>query len=212
MRFLLVFLTAALLLSCAARTSSDPDWTVLFDGETLDGWEGSPAWFRVEEGAIVGGTTAAPIPQNEFFCTTGSFDDFELRLQFRLVGEGTNAGVQIRTERLPGSHEVVGYQADLGDGWWGALYDESRRNEKLVGPDEEALAGVLDRTGWNDYTIRAEGRRIRLWINDHPTVDYTEPDPSIVQEGRICLQIHSGPPGEAWYRAIRIRPLAAAEE
>ena len=59
----------------------------------------------------------------------------------------------------------------------------------------------------NDYRILCEGRRIRLWINGVQTVDYTEEDESIEQKGLIGLQIHGGPPSEAWYKNVRIRVL-----
>jgi hypothetical protein len=184
-------------------------WISLFDGKTLAGWEGDPAFFRVEGGAIVGGSRTAPTPQNEFLCTRQEFDDFVVQLQFRL-DEGVNSGVQIRSQRIPGSNEVIGYQADLGDGWWGALYDESRRNRALVRPDSSTLARALDREGWNDYEIVAEGPRIRLSINRQPMIDYTEAEAEIEQRGRLCLQIHSGPPGEVRFRDVRLKRLAPA--
>lgn len=185
----------------------DPSAVPLFDGKTFRGWEGDTQHtFRIQEGAIVGGSLQHPIPRNEFLCTEQEFQDFELRLQFRLVGEKANAGIQIRSRRIPNHHEVIGYQADLGDpGWWGSLYDESRRRKVLAQADAAAVAQVLRRNDWNDYLIRARGNRIQLWINDYPTIDYTEADPSIEQNGVICLQIHSGPPSEAWYKEITIR-------
>jgi hypothetical protein len=176
----------------------------LFDGKTFTGWEGNLDVFRIEEGAIVGGSVARPVARNEFLCTTRQFGDFELRLQFKLVGKGANAGVQIRSRRIPDHHEVIGYRADLGDGWWGCLYDESRRKRVLARPDADELAKVLKLDDWNAYIIRCEGRRVRLWINGYQTVDYTEPDEAIEQRGLIGLQIHGGPPSEAWYRDIRI--------
>lgn len=180
----------------------------LFDGKTLAGWEGNPAMFRVVEGAIVGGTLERPIPRNEFLCTQDEFGDFELRLEFKLLGQGGNAGVQLRSRRVPDHHEVSGYQADLGDLFWGCLYDESRRNKVLMRPrDEPALLQALRRGEWNSYRIRCEGPRIQLWINDVPTVDYTEPDAQIERRGVLGLQIHGGPPSEAWYRKFELEEL-----
>jgi hypothetical protein len=57
--------------------------------------------------------------------------------------------------------------------------------------------------------IRAEGRRIQLWINGVQTVDYTEEDPTIETTGVIALQIHGGPPGEAWYKDITLVDLSS---
>ena len=179
----------------------------IFNGRTLDGWEGNLKIFRVQEGAIVGGSLDEKVVRNEFLCTTRSYGDFELRLKFKLVGQGANAGVQFRTKRIPNHHEVSGYQADMGDGWWGALYDESRRNKVLTGPDQARMKTVVRAGDWNDYVIRAEGRRIQLWINGVQTVDYTETDPNIETTGLICPQIHSGPPSEAWYKDITLAEL-----
>lgn len=205
-------LTAGLLLAAtplpADEATPDASFRSLFDGETLDGWEGNLKMFRIKDKAIVGGTLEADIPHNEFLCTNEDFGDFELRLQFKVLGEGVNAGIQFHSQRVPNHHEVTGYQADLGDGYYGALYDESRRNRILAKPDEKELNQVLRRDDWNDYIIRAEKGHIQLWINGQKTVDYREEDESIPQHGKIALQIHGGKPSEAHYRNIRIKKLS----
>ena len=184
---------------------------MLFDGETLAGWEGDGYWFRIENEAIVAGRLEEKIPHNEFLCTTEQFGDFELRLEAKIVGEGKNAGVQFRTRRIPGESEVSGYQADMGTmkgkSIWGALYDESRRRKFLAMADEKLSHDLIKNDGWNKLRIRCQGSRIQIFVNGHQTVDYTEVDDSIPREGIIGLQIHSGPPSEAWYRNIRIRSL-----
>jgi hypothetical protein len=181
----------------------------IFDGKTLNGWEGDLKIFRVEDGAIVAGTLDNKIARNEFLCTTRTYGDFELRLKFKLLGgDSANAGVQFRTKRIPNDHEVAGYQADMGVGWWGALYDESRRKKVLTGPDQAKMQGVVKAGEWNDYVIRAEGKHIQLWINGFQTVDYTEEDPAIEATGVIAVQIHAGPPSQAWYKDITIVNLA----
>jgi hypothetical protein len=179
----------------------------LFDGRTLTGWKGNLKIFRVEEGAIVGGHLQNALPNNEFLRSDATYGDFELRLQFQLVGENANAGVQIRTAEIPDHHEVSGYQADMGDGWWGCLYDESRRNRVLAGPPADQRDQNIRTGEWNDYRIRCEGARIQLWINGVQTVDYTEADATIPRQGIIALQIHSGPPAQVSYRNIRILEL-----
>jgi hypothetical protein len=180
----------------------------LFDGKTFNGWEGDLKIFRIEDGAIVAGTLDNKIARNEFLCTTRTYGDFELRLKVKLLGgDSANAGIQFRTKRIPNHHEVIGYQADMGVGWWGALYDESRRNKVLKGPDQAKMKEVVKAGDWNDYVIRAEGKRIQLWINGFQTVDYMEEDPAIDATGVIAVQIHSGPPSQAWYRDITIVEL-----
>ena len=179
----------------------------IFDGTTLAGWEGNLKVFRIEDGAIVGGSLKQRVAHNDFLCTTKEYGDFELRLKCKLVGKGANAGIQIRSRRVPNHHEVRGYQADMGKGWWGALYDESRRNRVLARPDAKALAKALKADDWNEYVIRCEGARIQLSLNGFKTVDYVEKDSKIEQRGIIGLQIHGGPPTEAWYKDITILEL-----
>ena len=181
----------------------------IFDEKTFAGWEGNLDFFRIEDGAIVGGTLSKRIPQNEFLCTTKEYEDFELRLRVKLLGDPAkaNAGIQIRSRRIPNHNEMIGYQADMGQHYWGCLYDESRRRKVLASADRGELDKVLKVGQWNDYVIRCEGKRIRLWINGCRTVDYTESEDSIEQTGLIGLQIHSGPPSEAWYRDITIKGL-----
>ena len=181
----------------------------LFDGKSFQGWEGeTEKTFRIQDGAVVGGSLSAKVPRNEFLCTRKSYQNFVLRLKFKLLGTGANAGVQIRSKRIPNHHEVIGYQADMGDPeWWGCLYDESRRKKVLAKADLDAVNKVLKRNDWNEYVIRCEGKRVQLSINGVQTVDYVEPDDSIEQSGVICLQIHGGPPSEAWYKDVSIEEL-----
>jgi hypothetical protein len=206
-----VCMTTALLtpltMVAAEEKKSDATTAVIFDGKTLEGWDGDTSVFRVEKESIIGGQLKDKIPHNFFLSSKEEYSDFELTLEFRLIGEGTNAGVQLRSKRIPDHHEMIGYQADLGQNYWGALYDESRRNKILAAPKKEELNKVLKRDDWNKYRILCEGRHIQLWINDFKTVDYTEADEAIEQKGFIALQIHGGPPGEAHYRNIRIQRI-----
>lgn len=198
---------------CPTAFAEDPEpgFVKLFDGKTLAGWEGKLEFFRVEEGAIVAGSLEKKIPNNEFLCTEKSFTDFELRLDVKLVGEGNNAGVQFRSERVKGDHEVSGYQCDAGAAFersvWGALYDESRRQRMLAEGPKEKINEWTKTGEWNELRILAVGKRVQLFLNGHPTVDYVEDDKAIPRSGIIGLQIHSGPPTEAWYRNIRIRVI-----
>lgn len=183
---------------------------LLFDGKTFNGWEGNRDWFRIEEGAIVAGSLKKAAPRNEFLCTTKVYADFELRLKVKLLGDlvQANAGIQIRSRRIPNHNEMIGYQADMGQHYWGCLYDESRRNRVLAQPDAQVLEKTLKPGAWNEYVIRCEGRRIQLWLNGIQTVDYTESEEAIEQAGLIGLQIHGGPPAEAWYKDIQIVEIA----
>ena len=170
----------------------------LFDGKTLDGWEirkGEEAWWRVQDGMITGGSLEKKVPKNTFLTHNKRFSNFDLRFKVRLTrGEGfINSGVQVRSIRVPGNHEMSGYQVDAGIGWWGKLYDESRRKKVIGEPiDAAAIAATAKDWDWNDYRILCEGPRIRSWINGVPALDYTEKDAAIPLEGLIGLQAHSG--------------------
>lgn len=183
----------------------------LFDGKSFKGWEGDTikTW-RIENGAIVGGSLVTKVPNNEFLCTTRSYANFDLKLKFKLTGsEGfINTGVQFRSKRLTDpAYEMIGYQADLGEKYWASLYDESRRNKTLIAPEESLVKKILKPGDWNDYEVRAENRRIRIYLNGQQTVDYTEPDESIPQSGLIGLQIHGGGKAEVAYKDIFIQEL-----
>jgi HEAT repeat protein len=179
---------------------------VLFDGQSLAGWEGDTTIWRVRDGALVGGSLEGN-PRNDFLATTARYDNFVLRFEFRLVGtEGfVNGGVQFRSTRLaPPSHEVCGYQADIGAGYTGFLYDESRRNQVLARPAEEMVRRLETADDWKRYEVRCLGPRIQLLVNGEKTVDYTEPDPAIPQEGMVALQIHGGCKAEISFRNLTL--------
>jgi hypothetical protein len=200
--------TVAVGLLMFGTTAFAEEFKSLFDGKNLTGWEGNMDHFRVQDGAIVGGSLKARIPRNEFLTMKKEYSNFELRLKAKLIGENANGGIQIRSRRIPKHHEMIGYQVDMGQAWWGKLYDESRRRKVLAGPKDENKRQKLIKLGdWNDYVIRCEGHRIQIWLNGIQTVDYTEPDKSIEQTGLIGLQIHSGTPSESWYKDIRIKSL-----
>lgn len=187
-----------LLVSFASHGASPPEpgsTIPLFDGRTLAGWEGNTRLWRVENGAITGGSLTETIQHNDFLCTTREFTNFVLRLKFKLAGTTgfINSGVQVRSRRVPNDHEVAGYQCDIGDpDWWGTLYDEARRNRVLFPTDMIALEPALRRADWNEYVIRADGPRLTLWINGVQTADYYEEDPSVASSGVIGIQVHGG--------------------
>jgi hypothetical protein len=176
----------------------------LFDGKSLDGWEGNSNCFRIVKGAIVGGSLPSALPHNEFLCSTKEYADFELSVQCKLLGDPAkaNAGIQIRSQRIPNHYEMIGYQADMGQSYWGSLYDESRRNKMIAEAKPDVIKKTLRKNGWNTYIMRCIGPRVQLWLNGVQTVDYVEPDASLRQKGFIALQIHGGASAEVWYKDI----------
>jgi hypothetical protein len=74
----------------------------IFDGKTLAGWDGDPAMWRVEDGALIGESPAGPRPPNTYisYHGTGPTDatahDFDLKLEIK-VEFGGGTGIQYRS-------------------------------------------------------------------------------------------------------------------
>jgi len=196
------------LAALAIAAEAEEGFTPLFNGKDLTGWEGDAKLWLVEDGVLIGRSPG--IKYNDFLATVKTYGDFILRLQVKLVDNKGNSGVQFRSKRVPPpSHEVSGYQADIAAGWWGKLYDESRRNKVMAGPTDEVLKKAVKLGEWNDYEIEAIGNHIKLSLNGVTTVDYTEADEKIAREGILAVQIHAGGPMEVQFRNLRIKEVKA---
>ncbi len=184
----------------------------LFDGKTLAGWEGDAKLWRVQDGCLTGGSLEETVKRNEFLATTRDYTNFIVRFQIRLLGSNgfVNSGFQIRSQRVPKNSEMAGYQCDYGEpNWYGAIYDESRRNKVMSASDMKALRPALgaNKEAWNDYVIRADGPRVTTWINGAMGTDYTEADASIVDWGKLGIQVHGGGKAIVQVRNITIEEL-----
>lgn len=187
-------------------------WVNLFNGHDLEGWqtvspEYQDLWYA-QDSTIHGGDGITKIPANTYLYTSKEYKNFELRCLFRLTGDPTtgmiNSGIQYRSFIEDGL--MIGYQADIGEGFWGGLYDEHRRGQLVVG-NTNKLNYVLQPGGWNSYTIRVEGNHHQLFINGVQTVDYYEKDPTIPEKGVIAVQNHSGGNSHVEFRFIKIIEL-----
>jgi len=103
----------------------------IFDGKSLNGWEGDSTYWRVENGSIVGEITPATLlKRNSFLIWRGGTPaDFELTLEFKISQAG-NSGINYRSEELKDlPFAVKGYQLDI-DGanrYTGQNYEERGR-------------------------------------------------------------------------------------
>ena len=173
-----------------------------FNGKDLTGWQGNPELWRVEDGEIIG--TSTGLKRNEFLVNHLTMSDFRLKVKVKLTPNAGNSGIQFRSEALA-EGEVKGYQADVGVGWWGKLYEEhgrallwDRSGEAHVRPDD-----------WNDYEIVAIGSRLKTFINGQPCVDLD--DPPGAKSGIIALQLHSGGPFEVRFKDFELQLVPPAE-
>lgn len=202
-----------LALSAALTLHAEGEATPLFDGKTLEGWKAAKPrnahFWKVVDGVITGDHDGKRVPTNTYLVTEREFSDFELRCQFRISGDHQtgliNSGIQYRSQ-LNAKGQMVGYQADIGRGYWGDIYDEHRRG-KLVKGDTAELMKTLVEDGWNEYRIRVQGKRHELFINGHRTVVYIEDKEDIPTKGIIGLQLHSGGAAKVEFKDITIKPL-----
>ena len=173
-----------------------------FNGRDLSGWIGDPALWSVEDGQIVGRSPG--LDHNAFLKSEIEAGDFRLSLKVKLIRNEGNSGIQFRSASIEDGL-VRGYQADIGPGWWGKLYEEHARGllwdrdyQSLVRPGE-----------WNDYQIVAVGSKIRTYLNGQLCVDLD--DPAGARRGIFALQLHSGPPMEVRFKEIRLEIGPAAQ-
>jgi putative membrane-bound dehydrogenase-like protein len=169
-----------------------------FNGKDLAGWIGDPALWSVQGGEIVG--KSAGLAHNAFLRSDLAAGDFRLTLKVKLAKDEGNSGVQFRSEPLPDG-EMKGYQADVGPGWWGKLYEENgrgllweRSSEAHVKPGE-----------WNEYEIVATGPKLQTRINGHLCVDLD--DPAGARRGVFALQLHSGGATEVRFKDVKLEVL-----
>ncbi len=213
---LTVLITAVnLVCSCTQRTVQFQQFhetITLFDGVSLSGWKtidpDDTSYWSVVDGMLTAGDGINVIPKNTYLQTIDEYGDFEFRCLFRLSGDHVtgfiNSGIQYRSYVV--DHDIVGYQADIGNGHWGDLYDEHRR-ELLVSGDLSTLQHVLNEDGWNSYVIRVKGDHHELYVNGVKTCDYIEDDPDIPSTGIIAFQLHSGGVAQLQVRDVTLTPL-----
>lgn len=210
--WVVLMLVLVLVMGSNASAQSSSKSTSLFDGTSLQGWETvkseNEKYWTVKNGIITGGDGKANIPVNTYLHTTKKYQDFELRCLFRLTGDPEtgliNSGIQYRSSIHDGN--IVGYQADIGNGYWGDIYDEHRRG-KLVDGDLRTLKHLLDEDGWNSYIVRVNGDHHELYINGVKTADYIEKDPQVPSTGVIGFQLHSGGNAQVEFKDITLTDL-----
>jgi putative membrane-bound dehydrogenase-like protein len=182
-------------------TLARPDnQTLLFNGRDLTGWSGEMEYWTVEDGEIVGQHPG--LDHNTFLVSDLAVEDFKLSLEVKLVDNVGNSGVQFRTHPLEG-HEMQGYQADIGAGWWGKLYEENGRALLWDESGEQHLKSGE----WNRYEIEARDHHIRTWLNGKLCVDLEDPDGAL--RGIVALQLHSGEPMEVRFRDLKLEVIDA---
>jgi len=203
----------------AELPKADADgWITLFNGKDLTGWAGDPAVWRVTDGYISG--KADKVGGNTFLIFNYPFENFILEAKFVMVKGGPfpNSGIQYRSRIAnPAKWVVGGYQADMGDGWYGSLYDELSRDKLLFkAPPEVDKSIKFD--DWNQYKVTANGTKLKHEVNgivggELDDLDENgKPHPKGSLKGVIALQFHSPGGFEIKFKDIRIKLLPPTEE
>jgi hypothetical protein len=230
-RFFRFFCAFVALTQASICVSADKEgFKPIFDGKSLEGWDGNPKLWRVEDGAITGETTAAnPAQGNTFLIWRGGQPaDFELKAEFRMPNRGfANSGIQIRSWEGPEKWRVGGYQPDMDaeNDYTGICYGENfrgilaQRGQKVVidkdhqrkvveqFADSKELAAAIKKQDWNEYHIIAKGNHIVQKINGQLMCELTDEDTVARKEGVIALQLHAGPPMKVQFRNVRLKEL-----
>jgi hypothetical protein len=208
----------------------EPGFKPIFDGKTLDGWEGDPKYWRVEDGALVGEVTPETLLKSNSFVIWrgGAPKDFELKADYRITANG-NSGINYRSVVLPDNKfGMRGYQADI-DGqnrYTGQNYEERGRLflalrgqvTHVVGGrkpiilsslgDPKELASFIT-ADWNSYHLIVRGNILMHMLNGHlmsVVVDDDAPNRSF--GGLIGVQVHVGPPMKVEYRNFRLKEIS----
>ena len=215
-------LLAFLVLNAAAAEPQS-----LFDGKTLSGWDGDTRFWRVEDGAITGETTAdQTLKTNTFLIWKGgTVSDFTMEFSYRMVSAEGNSGFQFRSLDR-GNFLVTGYQANIEQGGKnrnGMLYDEGGGREVLALAGERTRVGdgkarlqherfaeakelftaVKGRGEWNRYRVIAQGALMRIAINDVEMCAVTDEGPTrAARSGIIALQLHVGKPMKIQFKDL----------
>ena len=184
----------------------------LFNGKNLDGWQGKPNRYTVENGEMVckpGGT----------IFTVKEYANFILRFEFKLPPGGNN-GVGIRTP-LKGNPAFDGMEIQI--------LDDGHEKYKALKPYQThgsiygivpAKRGFLKPAGqWNQEEIVADGSRIKVTLNGTVILEADLSKIDKPMDGQKHPGLHNAKGYIGWlghgdsvaFRNVRIKELGAGD-
>jgi hypothetical protein len=211
-------------------SDSNDGFVSIFNGTSLDGWDGDPRYWRVEDHEIVGEVTPATLlKQNNFLIWRGGAPaNFELKAEFRISPQG-NSGINYRSVEMPGTKWLMrGYQADI-DGankYTGQNYEE--RGRTFLAPrgtityvatgekpaviaslgSADDLKAFIKNGDWNEYHLIVSGNVLIHILNGHVMCEVVDDDTANRKfSGLIGVQVHVGPPMKIEYRTFLLKTL-----
>ena len=213
-------LFAALLIALPTLQAEEDGFVNLFNGKDLTGWKkvNGNGEYKIDGDCIVG--FGKNIKGNTFLITEKTYGDFDFRFDMKFDDLSGNSGVMFRAKQKEGENgRVFGYQCEHDNGkaraWTAGLYDEARRGWLFSDKkDKDACAKFTEQgkklikwDDWNEIRIVCEGKRIQIWLNGEPRVDYTDEGKDFTPEGFFGLQVHGGKSCNVRWRNLRIKEL-----
>jgi hypothetical protein len=212
----------------------EPGFVPIFDGKSLEGWQGDPKYWRVSDGNMVGEITPDTVIKSNTFIIwqDGTPGDFEVRVDYRIT-PGGNSGINYRSAVVPdpvtpaNKFAMRGYQFDI-DGqnrYTGNNYEEkgrlflavrgqitrvtSKRKPTILSSlgESDHLAGFIT-SGWNSVHLIAHGNVLMHNLNGRLMSAVIDDDPEHrTAKGQIGVQVHVGGPMRVEYRNWRLKTL-----
>lgn len=235
--FILLTLSGCYTAKSTLSSQSKDGFVAIFDGKTLNGWEGDSVYWSVRNGILTGEITPATIVKRNTFIIWrgGTPADFELRLDYRISEKG-NSGVNYRSSEIDTlKYALKGYQADIDGSYDGGLgypkyagqnYEERGRaflawrgqrtvleaGKKPLITDsvgsQKDLGKIIKTNDWNHLVIVAKDNNLKHYINGKLMSEVTDNDTANRKmSGLIGVQVHVGPPMKVEYRNILLKEL-----
>lgn len=215
--------------TCFAQQKDAHGFFTVFNGKNLDGWQGDPVYWRVENNCLVGEVTPSTIlKRNSFIIWQGEMPaDFELKVEYRVSAKG-NSGINYRSVPVEGTPFALrGYQADIDgqDHWSGQNYEERGREflalrgqhvtilsekQKIIRSDagKDSLQQFVRKEEWNEYHLVVKGNHMRHYINGALMSDVIDEDAVNRRfNGLLGVQVHVGPPMKIEYRNFQVKAV-----
>jgi hypothetical protein len=187
-------------LAAAVAHASGYDLKPIFNGRDLTGWQstGAEAFWRVEDGVLVGENDAAL--KSSMLRSEKSYGNFVLEFDVRWEGE-IDSGVEFRE---PVIQLQLGVSRSLKRDMSGSFY-VGRPGYPEPGRANNAAALLKSGGEWNTFRLRAQGSVFTVWINGTQAVEFT--DEGFPGPAPLGLQIHGGLKMKVEYRNIRLAEL-----
>jgi hypothetical protein len=199
----------------AAEPADEEGFTKIFDGKTLEGWQGGKDGYEVKDGAIF----SKPQGSGNLY-TEKEYGDFHFKFEFKLT-PGANNGIGIRQPLEGGGDPAyVGIEIqvldDTSDKYKGKI-KEYQHHGSVYGVVASKQGHLKPVGEWNSEEIIAKGKHIQVILNGETIVDADiekastpmtvdgREHPGLKRDsGYICFCGHGA---EVWFRNLRIKEL-----